>query len=179
MKNDVETYLALEGFITLQDVETIVHNNIKNMCFEELEKQSIDGASEILALEFLNILNTYFEIVDRIDVDQYPVSLLEVVDGFLNNLKQQILNHLHNQPVSTGLLFTWIPIVNMLIQSVKEINSYKFQLVTTYLELEVHKFTITHLNVVLNRPCKKLNNEESQPLPVNFYKSTHMQCILN
>ena len=179
MKNDVETCLTLESGLTLKSIESIVHNTIKSMCFEEPEKQSIIKASEILAPDFLNILNTYFEIADGVDVNQYPVSLLEVVDGFLNNLKVQVIKHLNDQPVSTGLLLTWIPIVMMLKRSAKDINAFKLQLVTTHLESEVHKFTITHLNHALNKQAKKFNNVECPPHAVKFYKFKHRQSTLN
>jgi hypothetical protein len=91
----------------------------------------------------------------------------------------QVINHLNDQPVSTGLLFTWIPIVMMLNRSAKDINSFKFQFATAHLESEVHKFTINHLNLALNKQSKKFNNVESTHHAVNFYKCKCKQYSLN
>ncbi len=161
METEIETSLALDGSLNLKSINSLIHYYLQSMCFLESERQSINKASEILASDFLNIINTYFEISDKVTGDQYPVSIKVVVEGFLSNLKMQVLKHLNNRLVSSGLLFTWIPIVMLLNRSAKETNAFKFLYATTHLELEVHKFALPYLSLTLKNQCKNLNGEGS------------------
>ncbi|HEY8780361.1 MAG TPA: hypothetical protein VIM16_02000 [Mucilaginibacter sp.] len=117
--------------------------------------------------------------MDGIDVNQCSDSLIEAIDGFVHNFKIQVLKNVNNQPVSTGLLFTWIPIVAILSRFAKDIYALKFQAATAHLESEVHKFAIIHLNHALNKQATWLNDKQSQSQPVNFYKFKRSQPSLN
>jgi len=159
MKNDIEHYLTLDGCLTPGVIEDLIQCNIESMCFEEREKQLINEASGILTPGFLNILNTHFEIKDRIDFNQYSVVLFGAVSIFLNNFKKQVLKHADNQQVSTGLLLAWASIVKILDRYAKDINAFKLQIGTTRLENEVHKFVVVHLNYTLGKQAGMFKNE--------------------
>ena len=148
-----DPYLPLDGSLTLNNINDIIKEKINGMCFETQEENAINKASEDLASDFLNILTLYIKIQDIVDIDGRSALLLKAADNFVDNLKKHV-SKCANRAASTGLLFTWVPIIMALNRSAREANATVFQFTTTQLELQVHKFAMAHLSASLFREIK-------------------------
>jgi len=134
-------HLSLKARFNDSAIDMMVRYNIRSLCFEEPEKRYIHKTSVVLAIDFLNFITSN--------------KSQSTADKFIKTLKTHVLLNTINRAESTGLLFTWIPIIMKLNQAVIEANETAFMKATEHLEFEVHKFAVSHLKLSLNRHYNK------------------------
>jgi hypothetical protein len=150
------THLTIDESLDLAAIDAMLRHNIRSFCFDNPEREYMHRTCLAIAPSFFNIFDLYIKRT-LIQGEQTTFDeLISLINAFIDNLKRHVLSDAINRAESTGLLFTWIPVVMELHRAANEMDDKVLLNATEYLEAEVHKFAISHLRLSLDRSQSKM-----------------------